>query len=132
MPARIVAFPAERAQDEVDGRIRRYLAEVSTDAELVETVATRMKFFIDCFAAKTFRPVFDLAVPAGMSKEETRVLIRSIEKGVDAAAEKVEKMMCEIVIERLFLEVEIYKTRRTADSPAPVCPGAFRGGRRKK
>lgn len=115
MPARIVTFPAKPPQNGVDGRIRLYLSEVSTDPELVEAVATRMKFFIDCFAGKTFRPVFDLVVPANMSKEETRALVRSIEKSVDTAAEKVEKMICDIVVERLFLEIEIYKERHSRE-----------------
>jgi type IV pilus biogenesis protein CpaD/CtpE len=114
LAAKIVTFPKQAAIGEVDSRIRRYLSEASADAALTEAVAARMKIFIDRYACKTFRPVFDLVVPAGMTKEETQALVRSIENGVDAAAEQVEKMICEIIVERLFLEVEIYRHRQLA------------------
>ncbi len=122
LSARIVTFPAQAAQDPVDSRIRRYLTEVSADDDLIETVAARMKIFIDRFAGRTFRPVFDLAVPYGMTEEETHRLLRSVERGVDAAAEKVEKLLCGIIVERLLLEVEIYNNR-------PARPGPARGER---
>lgn len=126
MPARIVTLPARPAQDEVDSRIRQYLSAMSSDPELIETVALRMKFFIDRFAGTIFRPVFDLAVPAGISKEEAQALLRSVEKGVDAAAEQVEKMVCEIVIERLFIEVENYQYRKEGKSDGdPAHSGTF-------
>ncbi len=129
MAARIVPFPAQPAHNEVDSRIRLCLSEMSSDEALIDAVATRMKFFIDRFACKTFRPVFDLVVPAGMTKDDAQALMRSIEKGVDAAAEQVEKRICEIIIERLFLEVEIYKNRARQKS-YPSSPDTLRG--RKK
>lgn len=112
VPATIVTLPVKREQEDVDSHIRRYLAAMSADAELIDTVARRMKTFIDRFASHTFMPVFDLAVPPGMTQQQAEALMRSIEKGVDAAAEQVERALCEIIIERLFLEVEIYTNQQ--------------------
>jgi len=112
MAASVVLFPAKSEHTEIDRLIRRYLGELSADTELRDSVAARMKIYIDRFANKTFEPIFDLAVPANMSHQETQALLRSIERGVDAAGEQYEKMICEIIIERLFFEVEMFEYRK--------------------
>lgn len=112
MAARIVPFPARSGQTEVMERIRRYLAELSSDQELINTVAAKMKLFIDRYADKDFTPAFDLAVPAGISPREAQALLRSVEKGVDAAVGQFDRMICEIIVERMFLEIELYEQRK--------------------
>jgi hypothetical protein len=121
--ARIVSFPVKHEQTEVEAHVRRVLEELSPDAELVDAVAARMKLFIDRFASHTFAPVFDLAVPPQMTQQQATALLRSIKKGVDAVVEQTERALCEIIIERLFLEVEIYRYKQDAANERPARPG---------
>lgn len=115
MSASIIPFPRKPAQNavELEKIMRRWLAELSTDPDLIETVVTRMLTFIEQYASKPFEPVFDLPVPRDLSQEETEALLEAIEKGTDAMARQVQQMINEIIIERFFLEVEIYKTRNS-------------------
>lgn len=119
MAATIVPFPARSGQTEVMERIRRYLAEISSDRELIDAVAAKMELFIDRYADKDFEPVFDLAVPAGISPREAQALLRSVEKGVDAAVEQFDRMISEIIVERMFLEIELYEQRKKERGPFP-------------
>lgn len=113
MSASIIPFPKKPDQNliELEKIMRRWLAELSTDPDLIETVVKRMLTFIEQYASKSFEPVFDLPVPRNLSQEETELLLGAIEKGTDAMAQQVHQMINEIIIERFFLEVEIYKTR---------------------
>lgn len=116
MSASIIPFPRKPDQNaaELEKIMRRWLDELSTDSELIETVVTRMLTFIEQYACKPFEPVFDLPVPRDLSQAETEALLEAIEKGTDAMARQVQQMINEIIIERFFLEVEIYKTRNSA------------------
>lgn len=116
MSASIIPFPRKPDQNaaELEKIMRRWLAELSTDPELIEAVVARMLTFIEQYASKSFEPVFDLPVPRDLSQAETEALLEAIEKGTDAMARQVQQMINEIIIERFFLEVEIYKTRNSA------------------
>ncbi len=119
MAASIVPFPSRSGQTEVMERIRRYLAELSPDQELIDTVAAKMKLFVDRYADKDFTPVFDLAVPANISPREAQALLRSVEKGVDAAVGQFDRMICEIIVERMLLEIELYEQRKKERDAGP-------------
>lgn len=118
MSASIIPFPKKPDQNaaELEKIMRRWLAELSTDPELIETVVTRMLTFIERYASKSFEPVFDLPVPRSLCQEETEALLGAIEKGTDSMAQQVHQMINEIIIERFFLEVEIYKIRNNTVS----------------
>lgn len=116
MPASIIPFPKKPDQNviELEKLMRRWLAELSNDPELIETVVKRMLAFIERYASKSFEPVFDLPVPRSSSQEETEALLGAIEKGTDFMARQVHQMVNELIVERFFLEIEIYKTRNNA------------------
>lgn len=116
MSASIIPFPKKPDQNlaELEKIMRRWLAELSTNPDLIETVVTRMLKFIEHYASKSFEPIFDLPVPRDLSQEETQALLLSIEKGTDYTAQQVHQMINEIIVERFFLEIEIYETRNKA------------------
>ena len=111
MAARIIPFPkaSEPNISEIERLIRLWLAEMSDSRDFVETITARMLAFINQYANWTFEPVFNLAVPSGLSPAEMRSLVVSIETGVDNTAIQVQEMVNRIIVERLFLEVEIYE-----------------------
>lgn len=112
MTAKILPFPAEPAPQSMEGVVRKHLAEISADERLVETVTGRMMDFIETYTGKTFDPVFELALPHSLPDSETAALLASIEESVDRAALAVERMICEIILERLFYEVAVYRYKK--------------------
>lgn len=116
MSASIIPFPKKADQNltELEKIMRRWLSELSTNPDLIECVVKRMLNFIERYASKSFEPVFDLPVPRNLSKEETEALLLSIERGTDNTAQQVHQMINEIIVERFFLEIEIYKNRENA------------------
>ena len=111
MAATIVPFPAKVEQDtnEVDKLIRKWLDGITTDPDMIDSVATRMMTFITTYASETFEPSFNLVVPPGFSQENTDALLKSLEKGVNGIADQVQQMVNRIIIERFFLEVQLYE-----------------------
>lgn len=116
--AKIARFPVQSGQgpEALEGLIRKYLAEMIVDPDSIEAIAERMMFFIDNYLNIWFNPAFDLVVPP-MSQEQADALLLSLEKGVDAAAEQINTMVNRIIIERLFLEVEIYQNQKSVKRP---------------
>ena len=68
-------------------------------------------FFIDKYVSKTFEPIIDLPAPKNLSREEAEAILSSIEKGIDHTAQEVQDMINRIIIERLYLELEIYESK---------------------
>jgi hypothetical protein len=118
MAARIIPFPkaSEPNISEIERLIRLWLAEMSDSRDFVETITARMMAFINKYTNRTFEPVFNLAVPPGLSPAQMRSLVVSIETGVDNTAIQVQEMINRIIVERLFLEVEIYECGNRIES----------------
>jgi len=114
LTAKVIPFPKKPEQNltETERLIRKWLVEMSTDNDLIEYVVDRMIMFIDKYANKSFEPTFNLSVPPNLSKEEAEALLLSIEKGVDNTAEQVCEMVNKIIVERFFLEIELYQMRK--------------------
>lgn len=114
MIASVIPFPKKAEPDlsEVEKLIRKWLTEMAASGDEIEYVVERMMFFIDNYASKTFEPTFDLPIPPSFSKEQAEAMLKSIEKGVDTTAQEVQEMINRIIIERLFLEMEIYESRK--------------------
>ncbi len=113
MTAKVIPFPKKPGQNltEIERLMRKWLAEISENKDLIEYVTNRMMIFIKKYASQSFEPTFNLPVPPNFSKEEAEALLRSIEKGVDDTAGQVQEMINKIIIERFFLEIEIYESR---------------------
>lgn len=114
MAAKIIAFPDKSVPSatEIENVIREWLLHLSEDQEFIDTVAERMMNFIMNYTDKWVEPTFDLVVPATLSHEDRKTLLESIEKGVDDTARQVQEMVNRIIIERFFLEVDIYQSRK--------------------
>ena len=114
MAASIIPFPKNHDQNlpEVEQLIRQWLTEMAASSDAVENIAERMMVFINKYATKEFEPTFDLPVPPNVSAEQAQALLASIEKGIDTTAQEVQEMINRIIIERLFLELEIYENRK--------------------
>ena len=118
MAAKVIPFPKTSGPDlnEIEKLIRLWLTEMSESRDFVDTIAARMMTFIDAYASKTFEPIFNLAAPPHLSAEERHSLLVSIETGVDNTAVQVQEMVNRIIVERLFLEVEIYESAQKRQS----------------
>jgi len=112
MTAKIIAFSKEREQipEKFDRLLRVYLTEMTTDSILVDYVGNRMKTFVEKYANIWFEPTLNLDVPPNMSQEQIDALLSSIEVGIQKHAIQVQEMVSNIIFERLYLEIEIYKT----------------------
>lgn len=119
MAAKVIPLPQKDDYNvnDVENLIRKWLAELSTDEALIETVTNRMVLFIDTYANTWFEPVFNLPVPAHFSQEEAEAMLASIEKGMDHTASQVQIMINKIIVERFFLEIELYETRNGLRKP---------------
>ncbi|QJW45450.1 hypothetical protein HA075_06260 [bacterium BFN5] len=111
MAAKVVPFPQRTGYSitEVEALIRKWLAELSANEDLIETVTTRMVAFIDHYANSWFEPTFDLPVPTNFSQAEAQAMLTAIENGMDHTARQVQMMMNRIIIERFFLEIDLYE-----------------------
>ena len=111
MVAKVVPFPQKNGYNvnEVENLIRKWLVELSSNEDLIETVTTRMVAFIETYANSWFEPTFDLPVPANFSQAEAQAMLTAIEKGMDHTARQVQMMMNKIIIERFFLEIDLYE-----------------------
>lgn len=114
MGAKIIPFPAKSEPNlpEIEKVIRGWLFNISEEPEFIDTVAGRMMSFINNYTNKWFEPVFDVMVPPAFTPEEKKTLVAAIEAGVDKTAREVQEMINRIIIERFFLEVEIYEGRQ--------------------
>lgn len=114
MAAKIIAFPDKSMPNatEIENVIREWLFRLSEDQEFIDTVADRMMSFIMNYTDKWVEPTFDLVVPPTLSREDRKTLLESIEKGVDDTARQVQEMVNRIIIERFFLEVDMYQSRK--------------------
>lgn len=128
MPADIVVLQKKPrcGADSLDGSIRKYLQAVSEDPGLVESVAARMKAYIDEYASLWFNPSFNLAVPAGISDKDAKALLASVEAGIDRAAEQVNETISRIIIERMMLEVQLVKADNMLQKAVPIAAGKKR------
>lgn len=110
MPAKVYQFPSqtEPTLTDIERRVRASLAELSGDERLIEHVAGRMMAYIKKYTYKTFAPDFCLPLPP-LSPEQREDFLSALDKGVGAVARQVQDMISQIVIERLFLEIELYE-----------------------
>ncbi|CQR72824.1 hypothetical protein SOV_02090 [Sporomusa ovata DSM 2662] len=113
MAAQVILFPAKSEPNltEIEKLIREWLFNVSEDQDFIETVASRMISFINNYTNKWFEPTFNLVVPSTLTLEERKGLWVSIEAGVDETAKEVQEMINKIIVERFFLEIEIYESK---------------------
>lgn len=113
MPAKIIPFPKKTKQDlsQVEQLMRKWLAKMDASQELTEYVVKEMLNFINNYANKTFEPVFNLPLPASLSSNEVDRLLSSLDEGVSQTADQVCEMINKIIIERFFLEIEIYEIK---------------------
>ncbi|HWR44995.1 hypothetical protein [Sporomusa sp.] len=114
MAATIIPFPKKQGQDltQVELLIRKWLSKLSNNNDLTECVVERMMLYVGQYGNKLFEPTFNLPVPPNFSKEEAEAMLCSIEKGVDDIAVQVQEMISRIIIERFFLEIELYENRQ--------------------
>lgn len=121
MAAKVIPFPTQSEPNltEIEILIREWLFNISEEHDFIEHVATRMMSFISNYANKWFEPTFNLAVPPTLTLEERKTLAVSIETGVDDTAKQVQEMVNKIIVERFFLEVEMYESREKSKL---VCP----------
>lgn len=113
MAAKVVPFPkvVGHSVNEVEALIRKWLEQMGEGTELTEHVVKNMMVFIEQYATKMFEPVFNLAVPPNLSKEAADALVASIEEGMDGVAIQVQEIINRIIVERFFLEIEIFYQR---------------------
>lgn len=125
MAAEVIPFPqkSEFNLTEIEQFFRKWLSELSGDSELIEHVTARMMAFVDKYTNKWFEPTFNLAVPSHLTQEEVQKLLTTIEKGVDDSANQVHEMINRIIVERFFLEVEIYENLRSQKKQRYFPPG---------
>lgn len=111
----MIPFPrkSEQKAEEIEQVIRKWLNKMSADHDCVNHVTERMLIFINQYACKIFEPAFNLPAPANMSEKEAEAMLLSIQEGVDQAAEQVQEMINRIIVERFFLEIELYELQRT-------------------
>lgn len=116
MAAKVILLPQKSKQNrtELELLIRKWLTEISSDDELKEYVTQRMLLFIDQYANQSFEPVFNLPALPNCSQLETEELLRAIHSGVKNTAYEVGLMVNRIIVERFFLEIEIYKCRKSS------------------
>ena len=114
MAAKIIAFPDKSVPNasEIENVIREWIFQLSEEQDFIDTVAGRMMSFIMNYTDKWVEPTFDLVVPSTLSRDDRKTLLESIEKGVDDTARQVQEMINRIIIERFFLEVDIYEYRK--------------------
>lgn len=114
MAAKIVAFPnkSEPNLPEIEKVVREWLLQISEEQEFIDTIANRMMTFITNYTEQWVEPTFDLAVPAEFSREDRQVLLNSVEKGIDDMARQVQEMVNRIIVERFFLEVDLYNSQK--------------------
>lgn len=112
MAAKVIPFPqkSEMNLTEIERLFRKWLSEISGNPDLIEHVTKRMLAFVDKYTNKWFEPTFNLPVPPHFTQEEANALLVSIEKGVDNTANQVHEMINRIIVERFFLEIEIYES----------------------
>jgi hypothetical protein len=117
LAAKVIPFPqkSEINLTEIEWLIRKWLIEMSENCDLIEHVTERMMSFIDKYTNKWFEPTFNLAVPPHFTQEEASALLVSIEEGVDNTASQVHEMINRIIVERFFLEIEIYESLKKAE-----------------
>lgn len=125
MAAKVIPFPqkSEFNLTEIEQFFRKWLSEISGDSELIEHVTARMMAFADKYTNKWFEPTFNLAVPSHLTQEEVQKLLATIERGVDDSANQVHEMINRIIVERFFLEVEIYENLRSQKKQRYFPPG---------
>lgn len=113
MTAKVIPFPIQAGPNsaEVANRIRACLRALSDDGDMVEHIVGRIMAFIEKYTCKTIEPYFNLPLRP-MSEEETKVFLTALDDGVETIATQVCDMVNQIIMERLFLEVEIYQLTR--------------------
>lgn len=116
MAAKILAFPNKSEPDfsEIEGVVREWLLKIDNDQEFIDAVAGRMMSFIADYTDQWVEPTFDLVVPSTLSLEDRQALLLSIEKGIDDMAGQIQEMVNRIIVERFFLEVDIYHNQKKA------------------
>ena len=91
--------------------MRKWLREVSPDEELIDEVCDQLMYFVNKYTIKTFEPFFNLVAPPGMTGEQADALLASIDKGFAEMNRQVNDMINQIIVERFFVELELYDYR---------------------
>ncbi|QDR79737.1 hypothetical protein [Sporomusa termitida] len=114
MAATVIPFPTKKGQDlsQVESLIRKWLSKLSHSNDMTEYIVERMLIYVEQYGSRLFEPAFNLPVPPHFSQAEAEALLGSLEKGVDDIAVQVQEMVSRIIIERFFLEIELYENRQ--------------------
>lgn len=114
LTTKIIPFPhrLDLGVMDIEGVIKKWLAAVSTDEELNEQVLKRMIDYITEYTSNYFEPKFDLPIPAFLTEAQTQAIVQSVEKGIDDTAFQVQEMVNKIIVERFFLEIELYQAQK--------------------
>ena len=111
MTTKIIPFPhkLDPGVTDIEGVIKNWLAVVSTDEKLNEQVLKRMIDYITEYTSNYFEPKFDLPIPSFLTEAQTKAIVQSVEKGIDDTVFQVQEMVNKIIVERFFLEIELYQ-----------------------
>jgi hypothetical protein len=121
MPAQVILFPTSIEQpqnqndqilEDVDQLIRKTLAMMNHDENLINQVAGRMKDYVEKYASITFNCKIDMEVPHHASLEEKDVMRACLDKGIENLASQVQGMVNKIIMERIMLEIKIYEDQK--------------------
>ena len=106
----IIEFPTRtvRGWAEIERALRAIFAQASASKEMQDEVLSRMKeFFYRC----SVRFGVSLQLPASLSTEQREAVALSVRRAFEDHEKRLQDFMNQILLERLQLEIDLYKLR---------------------
>lgn len=116
--AKILEFPEREIYEWniIEKTIRSILEEHSASLEMQDAICNRMK---DVFARYniTFEMIFQLPIPSCATHEEAESLNSTVSNAINVMAKKINHLMNTVLLDRLLIEIELYKLRNGDQHP---------------
>ena len=118
MTAKLVLFPnrqesgiAETSHESIRAILLEYLQEISSDPAFVHSISSRMTDYVLRYASRSYSPVIKMDFPSYLSAQDAESLLSSIDDTIQSAANEMNQLLKQIIIERLQFEIDVYHFR---------------------
>jgi hypothetical protein len=117
--ADILPFPTKPVRDwaEIEKSLRAVLAQPGVPADMVEAVVTGMKPVVLKYS-RGFSTSLNLRLPAGATAQEGEAIGDAVRTCLTEMERQFQELMHEVLLDRLYLEIELYGLRRRTNQYA--------------
>ncbi len=106
----VIEFPSQTLQEwaGIERTLRKTFNEANASTEMQNEILIKMKEVFQRYNVKFTIPI---ALPKALHEQQKEAIVSSIEQALDNYQKQLNDLMNHVILDRLLLEIELYKLR---------------------